>query len=147
MIVRVLKRRANRDFFFDYQSLLKDFPLLEQLSEKQRGNYWTLIYWLKINHPSIGNDLLERHARVKMARMNALNSFFIFLLSLFSFSNPALMTNAAIYNDSVRVYALIGSCIITMLFAFEFYQRQCWFGDIVVKIFASLSRNDKLPRE
>jgi hypothetical protein len=130
-----------RDFFFDYQGLLKEFTLLEEFSEKRRGNYWTLIYWIKTNHPSIANDLLERHARVKMARMNALDCFVLFLLSLLSiFVHPTFTANALISTSGGKWSALIGTAGATVLFAFEFYQRQCWFADIVLKILASVTR-------
>jgi len=146
-VVRTVKPEASRDFFFDYQGLIKGFDLLDGLSDKQRGNYWTLIYWIKVNHPTIGNDLLERHARLKMARMNALNSFIILFLSfLCLIFKPEFMANSTIKRGGVEYLALIGSMVATLLFSFEFYQRQVWFGDIVIKIFASLSRQDKEAR-
>ncbi len=147
-LVKLRQPRAIRDFGFDYKELLSRFPLLQHLTEKQRGNYWTLIYWAKINHPPIGNDLLERHARVKMARMNALNSLILFSLSLlYLLFRPQFMANAVIARNGGQWVVFAGAAVATVLFAFEFYQRQCWFADIVVKIFASLSKQEEAQNQ
>jgi hypothetical protein len=143
-LVRFLNPKGASDFFFDHKDLLARFDVLEQFPDKQKGNYWTLIYAAKIIHPAIGNDMLERHARVKMSRMNALNSFIVFLMALYSrIFEPAILVNSMIRKPHVGSLVLFGSFIGTLMFAFEFYQRQCWFGDIVLKISASLSRVEK----
>jgi len=91
--------------------------------------------------------MLERHARVKMSRMNALNSFVVFLMALYSRTfEPAILENSLIRKPHVSFLVLFVSLLGTLMFAFEFYQRQCWFGDIVLKISASLSRLEKDER-
>ena len=146
-LVRLLNPKGASDFFFDHKELLTRFDVLKQFPDKQKGNYWTLIYAAKIKHPAIGNDMLERHARVKMSRMNALNSFVVFLMALYSRTfEPAILENSLIRKPHVSFLVLFVSLLGTLMFAFEFYQRQCWFGDIVLKISASLSRLEKDER-
>ena len=146
-LVRFLKPKGAQDFFFDHKELLESFELLKRFPDKRKGNYWTLIYAAKVIQPAIGNDLLERHARVKMSRMNALNSFILFAASLYArLFDPEFLSNSLIQRASVGYLVLVASLAATIMFSFEFYQRQCWFGDIVLKISASLQEVEKERR-
>ncbi len=129
--------RKKADFFFDRPELLEPYALLKQHSEKIRGNYWTIIYALKIKCPSIGGDLIKRYARVKLARSNALNMIAVAVASLVTF----LATGVGFESVLAKAAPLWAWAIVfgglAFVFGLEFYIRQCWFGDIVVKIAAA----------
>jgi len=134
-IIKLLNPKQRRDYFFEYSQLLDDFPVFSTLSSKKDKNYWSLIYYIKILRPDIGDDLLKRYARVKISRINALNTFMLLVyLGLMS-----LFRNLQTHIQNPVIIALI-LLFFVILFLLEFYQRQCWFGDITVKIYASIQK-------
>lgn len=137
-IVKVLKSKQKKDYFFEYSELLDNFPIFPILPSKKEKNYWSLIYYIKILYPDIGDDLLKRYARCKLSRINALNVFVLLIYFGFTFLLRSLPTH--IQNPGIVIAILL---LFAILFVLEFYQRQCWFGDITVKIYASIQKRQQ----
>lgn len=151
-LVTKCKPKSIKDYFFDYFADCEDFSVLEQTEKRLRKNYWTVLYFIKLTFPSIADDLLKRYARCKLARVNSFNFLFLAVITLAVhvskkwgwFSSVSTSYFSGLVWSTFFLFASI-------VFAFEFYQRQCWFGDIVVKIFAAvvkrLSMTDSVPQK
>lgn len=140
-IIRRLKPKSEDDYFFNYFGNCNDFPVLEYTGKSVKKNYWTIIYFIKLIYPSVADDLLKRYARCKLSRVNALNYFFLCILSLsFHFLKKCNhIPNIIPHHMSFFLWAFL-FLIISLVFCWEFYQRQCWFGDILVKMFAAVTK-------
>lgn len=130
--------KDKQDYSFNYFENNEDFTILNETSKKVKGNYWTIIYFIKMYKPDIADDLIKRYARCKLARSNSFNFLILSLLSL-----SCYLLN--IFNVSLKYFdtyigplswALVFGSF-SIIFAAEFYQRQAWFGDILIKIYAA----------
>jgi len=142
VIVRKFAKDKADDFLFSYSKDLRKFTLLNKFPKKVERNYWTVLYWLKIHHPSVAADLIKRYARVKLARVNAFNCL-VFCIACFV---EYVLSRASWYNINIFKYdtvvlGLLFSCLL-VIFAMEFYKRQCWFGDILIKTLAAVEGRD-----
>lgn len=138
-LVKLWGGSSRKDYFFDYFESSEDFVILEKTGKTLRKNYWTIIYFVMLYFPTIADDLLKRYARCKLARVNAFNFLF---LSVLTFTSSLL--------EKLGWCRLVSTCyfscftwamvflVATLACSWEFYQRQCWFGDILVKIFAAV---------
>lgn len=139
-IVKHLRKRRLDDFDFNYQNLLTNFHTLINFPNKTKGNYWSLLYYMNINHPEIYDDLMVRYARVKLARLNSFNAVilsFIYIVGAIFHSIHPIQISAISLNPFIMKLSI---CLVFLLFSFvEYIQRQCWFGDIMVKAIAGMS--------
>jgi len=130
LLKRILKK-VNDGFFFKHDELLKNFSILEYYPEKLKGNYWTILYYIFLVSPNIGLDLMKRYARCKLARINSFNFLLLGIYSLL----------LLIFNISQIEIKFLYSLILfflTFIMYCDYYQRQKWFNDIIIKIFASV---------
>lgn len=145
MIITKLNVKQLKDYKFDYISLLEKFKVLKDLDKAKPGNYWTLIYYIKTVNLDIGDDLIKRYGRVKLARTNAFN-FLLLLIYILIRPLVAFLSADAILLPSVGNPLLHALLIMAFMlgFSIEFYQRQCWFGDIVTKVYAAICETQSL---
>ena len=126
------------DFNFNYPHINEKFELLRKFPNKLYNNQWSLLYFMKRLHPDIGDDLLERYARLKLARLNAFN----LMLLLVAFCISTLFFSIGIESTLIEYDYLtlkFGTLIVlTLGFIIEYTQRQIWFGDILIKSSASI---------
>jgi hypothetical protein len=139
-IVKNINSASKEDFFFNRPNLLDKFPLL-QTEEKKKGNYWTILYYIRLVSPEVADDLLKRYARCKLARVNALNFFLLSILHLIVYWVTVTPQNEGeFYSFYHSLWMVLILLFLSLVFAFEFYQRQCWFGDILFKVYAAIER-------
>lgn len=138
-LVKRFGKKQKEDFFFDYPWTLEPFRHLTNISSKVKGNYWTLIYHIRLTHSDIADDLIKRYAKCKLARVNAFNSFILFALVVW-IKISGVPSVIPFYFPSSNGYFIIASLsiVLVILFALEFFQRQCWFGDIMIKIYSAI---------
>jgi hypothetical protein len=139
LIVKWLNGSSCDDYFFNRSRFLEDFPLLSSTEEKKERNYWTILYYIRVIKPHIADDLMKRYARCKLARVNAFNFLLLSVLHLIlrwtNLYSAGSDTFSSFYQSIWMVLILL---FLTLIFIIEFYQRQCWFGDIVIKIYAAI---------
>lgn len=126
-LVKKIKPCNINDYLFSFDDIVSQLDVKDILKGKQHRNYWTIIYYLQIIYPHIGSDLLKRYARCKLARVNGFNFIVLIIIGAI-----LCISSFSIYYIQWPTYFVM--CVIfTVLFFFEFYQRQCWFGDLVIK--------------
>lgn len=132
-ILKKILKSEEDEFFFKYDNVLEKFPILNDYPKKYRGNYWTLIYYIFLISPAIGSDVMKRYARCKLSRINSFNFFLltIYLIYMNVFDDPS---------NRINLVHNIGLLLITIVMYIDFYQRQKWFNDIIIKIYASIDR-------
>ncbi len=140
-VARKLKFKSLKDYEFDYFDDFDkhNFIILDLIEKKMKGNYWSIIYLIKMYKPDIADDILKRYARCKLARNNAFNFLLLSLGALISGVWTNLTSKSSPFFDvflSPAIWSII-FFIIAIIFTLEFYQRQVWFGDILIKIYAS----------
>jgi hypothetical protein len=139
-IAKSLKLRSYKDYKFDYFREDKSFSLLQECEKELKGNYWTLIYYIKLNAPEISDDLMKRYARVKLARANAFNFFILSVVSLITSISDNVASKLGLFDVHLSAQWWTVLCfVLTLLFCVEFYQRQAWFGDIFIKIYSAFN--------
>jgi len=131
-LVKRIKPNNIDDYLFSFDDIVSQLDAKNILKRKIHGNYWTIFYYLQIVYPTIGSDLFKRYARCKLARVNGFNFVVLIIIGVifwaFSFS---------IYYIKWPAY-FITCTIFILLFFFDFYQRQCWLGDLIIKILSSV---------
>jgi len=132
LLVKKIKPRDMNDFLFSFDKITATLDEKKILNGKEHRNYWTIIYYLYILYPSIGSDVIKRYARCKLARVNAFNFIVLIIIGIIFY-----VSNMPIYHIQWPFLFII-FLIFTILFYFEFYQRQCWFGDLVIKILSAV---------
>lgn len=139
-LVRFINPKEAKDYFFEYSDILNEFSLLNGFEGKKR-NYWTLVYFIRRVNPDIGDDLLKRYARVKLARINAFNASILFLYLFIKGVAQIFILEPPVTPILLETLFQIAIALaFVLIFGFEFYQRQCWFSDIAVKIYAAIRR-------
>ena len=141
-IVSRFHPKQMRDYFFDYPEACRDFPVLALVGKGQSKNYWTILYFIKISYPDIADDLLKRYARCKLARVNAFNFLVLcsFTLSLCILRKLGVTGIPEVANLRPTVW-VVSFALVFGAYTLDFYQRQCWFGDILIKILAAVSKH------
>jgi hypothetical protein len=141
-IVRRFRLKSSSDYFFDYPSLLEDFEMFDRIDVKKKDrNYWTLIYYIKMIHPDVGSDMVKRYARCKLARIGAFNFLVLIVLAISLFASGIATSENAFLPGYLDPIAIVGVLLLLLVASwFEFYQRQSWFGDFLVKVYIAFSK-------
>lgn len=129
-ITKIVKRfhpKTEGDFLFSFDEILLLIDTKDTLKEKRHRNYWTILYFVQAIDPWTGSDLLKRYARCKLARVNAFNFMALVVLGI-----SLRIFAIQLHFLSWPQYFFLCSLFV-VLFSLEFYQRQKWFGDIVIK--------------
>ena len=143
-LARAFGFKSYKDYKFDFFYDDKSFELLGECGKGLKGNYWTLIYYIKLNAPEISDDLMKRYARVKLARTNAFNFLVLFILSLATLWIDRVALKFGLFDAylSPKWWAVI-FLFVSLVFSVEFYQRQAWLGDILIKVYSAFYEWEK----
>ena len=146
-LVKRLRRKRLEDFDFDYPVLLADFRIFTRYPKKLKGNYWTLLYYLTVHYPDVADDLWERYARLKLARLNCFNACVLLLalviVVIIELIHPLNLPASILRPWSLKFcicFLFLGASLV------EYAQRQCWFGDILVKACAAIAESKSKNR-
>lgn len=146
-LIRRMNKRVSSDFRVNFSSILDSYGLSEKIPEGKRNNKWTLMFYLLLNAPNLGNDLMKRYAREKLARINAFNMLLLFILTIFSKLSSLL--DLDIFYSLTKFFKVAHPIwffvffILVILYCYEYYKRKCWNNDLLIKVLpiAELSKN------
>lgn len=138
IIVRVTRKKQNveSDAFRNMTDQVDLLPLPVELAKKRKGTRWPIYFFALLYSPTIGSDLLKRYAWEKLARSSAFTFLLLFLTSL-AFEILGLFgiktSYAGDYGFGTIGYTLF-SLLLAVLTYYEFYQRNSWNNDLLIKI-------------
>lgn len=122
---------------------------LPDTRDGRKGGKWTVYMYAAVVSPRLGSDLLKRYAWEKLSRNSAFTFCLLLGISLYHLITP----------DSVHLRAktdvawTFGSIELTIVLAilavaayYEYYRRNCWNNDLLMKALPVLTRAEELLR-
>ncbi|MCD4744689.1 MAG: hypothetical protein K8R58_00140 [Bacteroidales bacterium] len=133
----------SEDLFLDMTSQVDLLNLPYSQSASKKKTRWQIYFYALRFCPEIGSDLLKRYAWEKLSRSSAFTylilfftSFIILIIQLFTEKSIVFGT----FGFGSIIYTLI-SLILMLLTYYEFYKRNCWNNDLLVKILPVILMN------
>lgn len=131
----------SRDFTIQFKDLLTSQGFSDLLPENKLNNKWTLLFYLLTVQPEIAKDLLKRHARERLARINAFNSFLMagygLLVTIYYGAKKPMGGSREIFISPSYCY-IAGIIILGLIFSYEYYLRKGWNNDLMLKVFPAV---------
>jgi hypothetical protein len=113
----------------------------------RKGGKWTVYFYAMALDPKLGSDLLKRYAWEKLARNSASTFLILFLISFLSFIfSSYLGSKEYFYGDwkfGSYQYTL-ALFTLTLLTYFDYYKRNCWNNDLILKVINTLKKVESL---
>jgi len=104
------------------------------MPEAKRTDKWTIYFYASMVHPGLGSDLLKRYAWEKLSRNSAFSYCILFIISISSmiFQRVLKLSDFGSWSfGTTELSVLIG--IMTLLTFYEYYKRNCWNNDLLIK--------------
>jgi hypothetical protein len=118
------------------------------IPEAKRGNKWTVYFYASLVEPGLGGDLLKRYAWEKLARNSAFSyavlliiSAYITIIDLWTHAEPL-----GKWAFGTRQFNLTVGILVVLTY-FEYYKRNSWNNDLLVKVIPILFKAEELARE
>lgn len=133
----------NRTRFLNSNDFLLNLDHAEELlglkleNENRKGGKWSIYFYAMLIDQKIGTDLLKRYAWEKLSRSSAFTFFVLFVISFSCYILSACFSVAGLFYGEWR----FGSVQLTLLFFvfvvltyYEYYKRNCWNNDLLLKV-------------
>lgn len=131
-----LRKRLNilRDPDFCARLPTEQLSLDVDAAEYRHGSKWAIYFFASLVAPDLGRDLLKRYAWEKLSRSSAF-TFGLLLLIALVMGTYSLVTTCEPAESwgfgSVRLTGLL--MVLTFAAYYEYYRRNCWNNDLLVK--------------
>jgi len=121
---------------------------LPSIPEAKQGNKWTVYFYASLVSPWLGSDLLKRYAWEKLARNSAFSYAVLWATSIVTGDLGIVMHKLSVGNwgfGTTEYSVLLG--VLTIVTYYEYYRRNCWNNDLLVKVLPVLIKAEELVRE
>lgn len=119
-----------------------------QIPPERAGDKWTIYFYASLVAPRLGGDLLKRYAWEKLSR----NSGFTFaILFLFSVTVRILMLFSVkvpwggSWSFGTAEFSILAGGMVVVTY-YEYYRRNCWNNDLLIKVLPVLLKAEDLLR-
>lgn len=155
MVQRPLAFISRHTLFLKNPDFLAETPdeevvlHLPSFAGARKKNKWTLFFYASLVNPSLGSDLLKRYAWEKLSRNSAFTFCVLLLVSIAS----GILIHYQIIPPFIGNWTFgtleLGLALGTLTFMtyLEYYQRNCWNNDLLIKVLPVLMRAEELLRE
>jgi len=151
-IVRFLHKKKvlkDSDFYLDLSNEIEKIELPISLDNKRRNSKWTIYFYAILLAPHIGTDLLKRYAWEKLSRSSAFTFLLLFFISfvfvIFNlFKDFGMLCGKYGFSS---FYFLIISFLLTIATFYEYYRRNSWNNDLLIKVLPILQLEFERQKE